>query len=116
MTCVFFGNRQSPERVKIPLKTVVDDLIANKGVYKFYVGNNGRFDLYVQNLLHEISKSNHKIDFAIVLSKLGESAISGFLEDTVFPESLELSLPKFAISKRNEWMLKESKIEESTKK
>jgi len=50
------------------------------------------------------------INFSIVLSYIGEKAISNYQEFTILPEGLELSLPRFAISKRNEWMLRQAKF------
>ena len=74
----------------------------------FPVGNNGNFDFYAQCLLRELKNEGFKINFSIVLSRLGELSVSKNQSDTIFPEEPENGLPKFAISKRNEWLIKKS--------
>ena len=46
----------------------------------------------------------------MVLSTINETAIGTKQKYTVFPEELENALPKFAISKRNDWMINNSQI------
>ena len=110
MVCTFFGHKDSPYYLKEELKNVILQLIEERGVKNFYVGNNGNFDYLVQLVLKEISYDRDDIDFCIVLSYLGEKALSNAQKHTVFPEELEFSVPRFAISKRNEWMLKQASI------
>lgn len=106
MICTFFGHRDTSEKIKVELKAKILKLIEN-GVKCFYVGNNGKFDLLVQTILFELQKS-HNIDFKIVLSYINEKSISNNQEYTIFPEELESVPYRFAISKRNEWMIKHS--------
>ncbi len=109
MTCTFLGHHDAPSSLYDTLKKEIERLIF-EGVVNFTVGNNGSFDLMVQRILCEISKENSKIKISIVLSRINELAISGFQESTVFPEGLELAIPKFAICKRNEWLLGNAQI------
>ena len=108
MICTFFGHKDSPYILKGELKKLILHLIDNRGVKNFYVGNNGNFDFLVQVVLKEILSDKDDIHFSIVLSFLGEKALSNEQKHTVFPEGLEFSLPRFAISKRNEWMLRQA--------
>ena len=108
MNCTFFGNKDTPSRVKNDLKDTIKRLINEKGVVRFYVGNNGNFDLFVQNVLSDLKKERIDIDYAIVLSSIREIAIDGDQEATIFPEELETVPPRFAISRRNDWMIKNS--------
>lgn len=55
----------------------------------------------------EISKTKN-VSYSIVLSRPDEKALSGDQSHTIFPEELDGAPPKFAVSKRNEWMLKRS--------
>lgn len=41
-----------------------------------------------------------------MLSRIDEQAIGGEQEATVFCEGMERALPRFAVSKRNDWLLK----------
>lgn len=108
MICTFFGHKDSPYALKEELKNLLLHLINNRGVKKFYVGNNGNFDFLVQVVLKEILSDRDDIDFSIVLSFLGEKALINDQKYTILPEGLELSLPRFAIFKRNEWLLKQA--------
>ncbi len=104
MVCTFFGHKNTSEAIKNELKSSIEYLI-NKGVKNFYVGNNGNFDLLVQNTLLTLQKVYADIDYKIVISYINEKAISGAQSLTIFPEGLEIIHPKFAISKRNEWLI-----------
>lgn len=86
------------------------ELIEKEKTVKFYVGNNGKFDLIVQCVLREMIKEGAAIEYRIVLSRMGEMALSKEQDVTVFPEGLEKSLPKFAISNRNEWLIKQADV------
>ncbi len=107
MNCTFFGHRDAPSFIKPKLKEAILKLL-DAGVEHFYVGNNGSFDLLVQVSLSEIAKEIPHIKYSIVLSYIDELAISENQEATIFPEGQELAYPKFAISKRNEWLLDNS--------
>ena len=110
MICTFFGHKNAPYMAKELLKSAIIELVEKEDIKKFYVGNNGFFDLYVQQALEEISKSHSEIAYFIVLSQISEKAISGNQNSTIFPEGLENVPPRFAISRRNDWMIKHSDI------
>ena len=48
MTCSFFGHRDAPDTVRGILKDTVLKIIDEKGIKKFYVGNNGNFDFWLK--------------------------------------------------------------------
>ena len=108
--CTFFGHRDCPAAVKPKLRTVVAELIEQYGVERFYVGRQGTFDAMARSVLRELAKVYHHISYAVVLERLPgprEKAVWDF-SDTIFPEGLETVPPRFAISKRNDWMLKQA--------
>lgn len=109
MVCTFIGHHDAPRALEDDLKKEIERQIA-EGVLDFVVGNNGSFDFLSQCALRAISRENPKIRFSIVLSRIDEHAISGAQDATVFPEGLELSLPRFAICKRNRWLLENAQI------
>lgn len=108
MTVTFFGHRDAPTEIKEKLKGIIIDLIENHNATTFYVGNNGSFDLMVHSVLKE-SATLYPIEYNIVLAYLPTAKADDILpENTVYPEGLEAVPKRFAISKRNEWMLKQS--------
>ena len=109
MVCTFFGHKDAPSSIKMRLEEIIEALI-NEGVKNYYVGNNGNFDFYVQGVLENIVKKHNDIRFSVVLSTINETAIGTKQKYTLFPEGLENALPKFAISKRNDWMINNSQI------
>ncbi|MBQ3040725.1 MAG: hypothetical protein IJD42_03920 [Clostridia bacterium] len=107
MVCTFFGHRDAQPEVFEHLKAEIYKFIED-GVDLFLIGNNGNFDFMVQNLLYEISENNPYVNYKIILSKVNELAISGDQAHTYFPQGFEKFPPKFAISKRNDWLIKNS--------
>ncbi len=109
MICTFFGHKNAPVSVKEALKTEILRLL-DEGVVEFYVGNNGSFDYYVQEILSDISKIRPEMKFSVVISYLNEKVMKKMKNLPLFPEGLEKALPRFAINKRNEWLIKKSDV------
>lgn len=55
MTCTFFGHANTPLEIRDKLKTTLIDLIENRSVDLFYVGDKGNFDKLALSVLREIS-------------------------------------------------------------
>lgn len=104
-TCTFFGHRNTPESIKEKLKQTIITLIENENVTRFLVGNNGMFDFLVKKTLAELSDI-YPITYYVVLSALPKD--DQMEPHSLLPEDFEKFLPKFAINKRNEYMLKKS--------
>ncbi len=102
LTCTFFGHHDCPEAIKPKLREVLIDLIENRSVELFYVGNKGAFDRMVRSVLRELKREYPGIDYAVVLERLPLKPDS---DDTLLPEGIETVPPRFAISWRNKWML-----------
>ena len=108
--CTFFGHRDCPAYIKPKLRAVVVELIVQYDVDRFYVGRQGAFDAMARSVLRELAKVYPHISYAVVLERLPgprDKAVWDF-SDTIFPEGLETVLPRLAISKRNDWMLKQA--------
>lgn len=110
-SCTFFGHRIINKDIKDLLTRQIDNLIAEHGVNVFYVGNNGQFDHLVAAVLRELKSRNPQISYSIVLAYLPErekeyNQLS--YTETIYPEGLEYTPPRFAISKRNQWMVQQS--------
>ena len=109
MKCCFFGHRDATPKVKEAIKSTVVILI-NEGITDFYVGNNGKFDYYVQQTLGEIISEGYDIKTTVVLSYLDEKAMWLDQKRTLYPDGLEETPLRFAIPKRNDYMINISQI------
>ena len=107
--CTFFGHRECPDSVKIKSQEVLIDLITNNDVDMFYVGNQGQFDAIVHGVLRELKKEYPQINYAVVLAYMpGKQTKYDDYSDTMLPEGIESVHPRYAISWRNNWMLRQS--------
>ena len=113
MTCTFFGHRDTDDKIEEKLIEILEDLIKNRNVTNFYVGNNGHFDFLVRKNLKALKEKFNHIDYAVVLAYMPREKKEFNLDDcsdTIFPDGLESVPPRFAISKRNEWMIENSDL------
>lgn len=110
-SCTFFGHKNIPKKIEPILQSTLIDLIKNKNVDLFYVGNHGSFDYLVRKTLRILKLSYQHINYAVVLCympiKKPEPECTND-PDTVFPEELENTPPKYAIVKRNRWMIEKA--------
>lgn len=106
MTCTFFGHRDAPDGIKTSLRNTLIELIESRSVDKFYVGNEGAFDRMVQCELRLMKKEYPFIDYEIVLAYMPQG--NEGLENTVFPENAAVCPRRFAIDRRNRWMIDRS--------
>ena len=110
MVCTFFGHKDTPKEIGPTLRSTLIDLIENKKVNVFYVGNNGNFDTMVRRQLEDLSKT-YPITYSVVLAYLPtEKNKYDNLTNTNYPEGLETVPKRFAISWRNKWMIQQSDI------
>lgn len=108
-TCCFFGHKDSPEGIRKKLKETIESLIANEKVENFYVGNQGNFDRLVYSVLSELKQKYPQIKYAVVLAYLPtDKDFNDYDGNTIYPEGLEVVPKRFAISKRNEWLIANS--------
>lgn len=110
-SCTFFGHQIINKDIKELLMCQIENLITEYGVNVFYVGNNGQFDDLVAEVLRKLKSRNPQISYSIVLAYLPEkkqkyNQLS--YTETIYPEGLEYTPPRFAISKRNQWMVQQS--------
>ena len=108
-TCTFFGHRDCPDRIKPKLRATLIDLIENHDVDLFYVGNQGQFDAMVRHTLRQLKQEYPHINYAVVLAYMpGKQKEYEDYSDTMLPEGIETVHPRYAISWRNNWMLKQA--------
>ena len=101
--CTFFGHRDCPDCLRPRLREAVKELIRDAGVDTFYVGNQGRFDAMALGVLRELGRVYPHIRYGVVLAYLPQGETE---PEAMFPEGLERVPPRYAISRRNDWMLR----------
>ena len=75
----------------------------------FYVGNHGQYDAIARKVLRELMKEYPQINYAVVLAYMpGKQSEHDDYSDTMLPEGIEAVHPRYAISWRNKWMLRQS--------
>lgn len=111
MIATFFGHRDTPSSIQPKLEELLIDLIESNKALVFYVGCQGRFDAIVMRTLKKLKEIYPYIQYSIVLAYMPgreDELDPKYYENTILPEGIEKAPPKFAISKRNHWMLKDS--------
>ena len=107
--CCFFGHKDTPEDVKPALYTAIEELITQRGVEVFYVGNQGTFDAYVRSALRQLQAKYPHIRYAVVLAYMpGHQTEYDDFSDSMLPEGIEEVHPRYALDWRNRWLLRES--------
>lgn len=106
--CTFFGHSECYDLDAKILQNAIVQLIC-QGVDTFYVGNQGQFDRTVYRCLKMLRTKYPHIRIFVVLAYLPtREQECGDIEDTMYPE-IE-GHPKFAIERRNKWMIKQSDL------
>ena len=110
MICSFIGHRNVPQGIRETLHQTLCTLIECECVDCFYVGNQGDFDRLVYLELRELQKTYRHIQYRVVLAyydPMGRK--SEFSEgETLYPCGLEFVPHRYAISKRNRWLVEQS--------
>ena len=108
-TCCFFGHREVTHNIRPKLKAIIEKLITEQNVIEFYVGHQGQFDSMVYSVLKELKAKYPHIRYTVVLAYMPDEHIKEvYGEDTLLPDGMESVPKKFAISKRNDWMIQQS--------
>ena len=108
MVCTFFGHKDTPKEIEPTLRSTLIDLIENKNVNVFYVGNNGSFDAIVRRQLEDLSNT-YPITYNVVLAYLpAKKSEYDDYTNTILPDGIEAVPKRFAISWRNRWMIQQS--------
>ena len=108
-TACFFGHRDVTHDIRAKLQFIIEQLIAEEQIYNFYVGHQGQFDSMVRSVLKELKVKYPHIRYTVVLAYMPDEHIKEvYGEDTLYPDGLETVPRRFAISKRNDWMIQHS--------
>ncbi len=107
MRCAFIGHHDFDARLMSILKNAIKKLISDQGVNEFYVGNHGNFDSCALSALRELKKEFPYIKYRVVLAYLNSKHDTNKYspEETIVFENFEKVPLKFALSRRNEWLI-----------
>ena len=113
MTVTFFGHRDAPTHTYELLKKTIIYLIEKHNADNFYVGNHGNFDSMALRALQELQVKYKHIRYAVVLAYMPSDNSNNkiYIPDfitTLMPDGIESAPPKYAITKRNKWMIENS--------
>ena len=113
--CTFAGHAdiyfENKSMVKSILKGEIINLIENENVDTFYCGWKCDFDRLCAECVNELKNQYPFIESYMIFSyipwKKSESGIDPYedFNGTIYPEGLEFVPQKFAIAKRNEWLI-----------
>ena len=107
MVCTFFGDRDAPDSIEISLYSTLVHLVEDEKVTLFYVGNHGRFDNLILRNLKRLKTHYAQIRYYVVLAYMpGDKQEYGDFSDSIYPGGLESIPQRYAIIKRNEWMIR----------
>ena len=108
MRITFCGHKEVWDREPVErwLKQVCGELIS-QGANEFFLGGYGHFDYMCASVLRELKEIHPQIRLILVLPYLNSTMITDGYDETVYPP-LETVPPRFAIVRRNEWMVRES--------
>ncbi len=108
--CTFFGHRDIDCDIKQEISAVLIKLIEEYNVTCFYVEHQGDFDNLVRQQLKKAQNIFPHIHYTVILAYFPqEKSTETYIdEETLYPEGLENIPPKYAINKRNQWMIDHS--------
>ena len=109
MVCTFFGHRDTPYNIKEKLKSVIIELIENKNVNTFYMGDNGAFDRMAREILKEL-KNKYEINYYVVMAYIPKKSEHEDYGDTVYFDELNIKPYKCRIVERNKIILRKSDV------
>lgn len=73
------------------------------------MGNQGDFDTMAKNTLKKLKEKYLHIDYSIVLAYIPSKKESyKYISDTIYPDGLETVPKRFAIDRRNRWLINHS--------
>lgn len=97
-----------PEVLSNWLDLILPSLIEG-GADTFYLGGYGDFDAIAATAVHRQKETYPHVDMILVLAYLNRDIDTSYYDGTTYPP-LEKVPPRYAIVKRNEWMVSASDI------
>ena len=111
MTVTFFGHSDAPESLREVLYQALLELVCKEGANNFLVGTHGNFDRLALLSLKRLKKQFSHIRYTVVLAYMPQGKQEFYDEtDTLVPSAVVGVPPRFAIDKRNGFMLDQSDV------
>lgn len=109
--CTFFGHGACYGLDEAVLRDAIEDLI-KQGVSEFLVGNHGQFDGMVFSCLQKLNKEYPEISYSVALAYLPtcKEDYDIYHGHSFYPEGLETGPAKFAIERRNRYLIDSADI------
>lgn len=114
MIISFFGH--SVFIATCQLKKKLFDILNNEAFDKsvdFYLGGYGEFDSFAKSVCLEFQKINKKVKICFVTPYVEQKYLKkrqGIYDEIIAPDNVEKFVKKFAIIKRNEWIVDKSDL------
>lgn len=102
-SCFLFGHRNADEGLLPALELVIEELIRQEGVCRFYVGHYGGFDRAAAAALRRAKQRHPHITVMLVLPYLptGADLLPQGFDGTYWPEGMESTPRRYAIVRAN---------------
>ena len=109
--CTFLGHSECYDLDMAVLRNTIVELI-EQGVCEFVVGNHGQFDAMVFSCLQNLSKAYPEISYSVALAYMPthKEDYDIYHGHSFYPEGLEVGPAKFAIERRNCYLIETSHI------
>ena len=78
-----------------------------QGTHKFYLGGYGDFDLLAANVLHELKPEYPEVESILILPYPDRPVDADLYDSAIYPP-LENVPKRYAISRRNKWMVEQA--------
>ena len=110
MIVMFCGHKETsePDKLRRWLEETVETLI-QRGADTFYLGGYGAFDRLAANVVWSKKRLYPSVQSVLVLPYLDRAVDATDYDGTIYPP-LENVPRRFAISRRNEWMVDHSDV------
>ncbi len=110
MVVTFCGHKEisDPVAVRQWLTDVLHKLIA-EGARTFLLGGYGEFDRLTAAVLRDLKRQHDTIEMVLVIPYLNQGMDNSGYDGTIYPP-LERVPKRFAISRRNQWMVDQADL------
>lgn len=114
--CTFAGHSTAPDCIKEELIDCIEDLVKNKNVTTFFVGNHGNFDAISASAVRTVKRKfqNISIKLVLVIPKMNTTITNqkeyfeNMYDEILIPAESDSAHYKAMITIRNRWMVEHS--------
>ncbi|MBE6700483.1 MAG: DUF1273 domain-containing protein [Ruminococcaceae bacterium] len=96
------------KEVDVLLRKYINDLI-EEGATEFYCGGYGEFDSMAAHAVRDAKAAHPEIKSYLIIPYLNREYNTELYDGSIYPP-IEDALPRFAISKRNQWMVEQADV------